>query len=206
MNESRRRQLLWCAVIGGGLLVAIFFVSALAPSAKPSGDGPVIRTAAEADLATLTGDSTTTSSTTAKTETTPGGFSMGGGEIFDLAWRLVLVVIVIAVSIFGLRWWTRRTAGPRSTSGLLRVVDTLAVGTGRSIHLVSIGERVIVVGATTQQLSFLNELTEDEAVQLRTKSTSGAEPHLATFAAELFQSMRKPSGGRENQTRREVQQ
>ncbi|MDZ7729043.1 MAG: flagellar biosynthetic protein FliO [Dehalococcoidia bacterium] len=58
-----------------------------------------------------------------------------------------------------MRWWAGKSTGPRSSTGFLRVVDTLSVGNGRTIHLVALGERIIVVGATQQSLSYLNELS-----------------------------------------------
>jgi flagellar biogenesis protein FliO len=76
------------------------------------------------------------------------------------------------------------------------VVDTLAISNGRTIHLVALGDRVIAVGATAQQLTLLNELTEEEAATVLTENPRDAEQPLAAFAAELFQSMRR--GGRQN--------
>jgi flagellar biogenesis protein FliO len=89
-----------------------------------------------------------------------------------------------------LRWWGKKTSGPRSTTGFLKVIDTLAVGNGRTIHLVALGDRVIAVGATTQQLTLLNELTDDEATRVLAMAPKEGDQPLAAFATELFQSMR----------------
>ena len=129
--------------------------------------------------------------TTAPTSSSSGsGFSLGGGPAVSLAWRLGLVAVIIAVSIVGLRWWGKRTSGPRSTTGFIKVVDTLAISNGRMIHLVALGDRVIAVGATTQQLTFLNELSDDESMKVLTMQPQGGDQPLAAFASELFQSMR----------------
>lgn len=190
-----RKRLLWFAAIGGVLLMALLFVSVMAPSAHPGEESPILKpttTAAgsSASEEPLTGR--TGSIAQSEPATGGGGFSLSGDEAVSLAWRLALAAVIIAISIVGLRWWGRRAQGPRSTTGFIRVVDTLAISNGRTIHLVALGDRVIAVGATTQQLTLLNELTEDEAADVLTATPAGNNgQQLSTFAAELFASMRK---------------
>jgi flagellar biogenesis protein FliO len=183
LNDPRnRKRLLWAAAGGAALIAALLFISAFAPSAHPGASQPVVRP-----------DDQVTEATAAD-ESGGGGFSLDGGDAVSLAWRVGLVVVIIAVAIVGLRWWGRRTSGPRSTTGFIRVLDTLAISNGRSIHLVALGDRVIAVGATAQQISLLNELTDDEAAELLARTAPGASARpgdVAGFTAELFQSLRR---------------
>jgi flagellar biogenesis protein FliO len=190
-DPKTRKRLTWLAVIAGAMLVALLFISTFAPSGPSAAESPVLRPAqtasltrdpAEADQPAPAADSST-------------GFSLGGGELISLAWRLALVIVIIAASIVGLRWWGKKASGPRSTTGFLRVIDTLAISNGRTIHLVALGERVIAVGATAQQLTLLNELTAEEAVHVLAQSANTSEQPLSQFAAELFQSIRRNSRG-----------
>lgn len=185
MNDStQRRRLLWIGVLGGVLLLAIIFVSLAAPKTPSSTpDAPVLRAGDSTALATSPVATVTPASS-------GSGFSIGGGQAVSLAWRLGLVAIIIAVSIAGLRWWGRKTSGPRSTTGFIKVVDTLAISNGRTIHLVALGDRVIAIGATAQQLTFLNELNEEESANVLTLTPRTADQPIAAFASELFQSMR----------------
>ncbi|HMO94569.1 MAG TPA: flagellar biosynthetic protein FliO [Tepidiformaceae bacterium] len=183
MNDPRqRRRLMWMAAIGGGLLISLLFVSVFAPSAPDAEQSLVLRPGA--------GEAIEQAAPAQNAQ----GFSLGGGELASLAWRLALVVVIIVVSVAGLRWWARRATGPKSTSGFLRVVDTLAISNGRSIHLVALGDRVIAVGATAQQISLLNELSEDEAASLLEQTARPEEQPFSQFATQLFESMRR--GGR----------
>lgn len=194
MNSApNRKRVLWLAAIGGVLLLSVLFITLLAPSPNPASSAPVIRTAASP------GDSAGASP--GDGETSSSGFSLGGGDMVSLGLRLGLVVIIIAASIVALRWWGRKTIGPKSASGFLRVVDTLAVGNGRSIHLVALGERIIAVGATAQQLSYLSELTDDEARRVIDLLPRPGEQSITGFAAELFHSMRGDSDSRRSLTR-----
>jgi len=189
MNDPRTRQrLLWAAALGGAMLVSLIFVSTLAPSGRPAAESPVIRTTDSGDLL-LTQEAGTAGSQ--GPDSGSEGFSLGGGEIVSLAWRLALVIVIIAASIAGLRWWGKKQAGPKSTTGFLRVVDTLPVGQGRTIHLVALGERVIAVGATAQQLTLLNELTAEEAERVFAEAARPGEQPLGAFAAQLFEQMKR---------------
>jgi flagellar biogenesis protein FliO len=192
-----RKRLVWLAVIAGVLVLSLLFVSLMAPSAHPGeeSDSPILRPQSEA-AATAAG--LTDRPAVADTAAEPAGFSMSGGEAFSLAWRLALVAVIIAVSIAGLRWWGKRTSGPRSVTGFIRVIDTLAISNGRTIHLVALGDRVIAVGATAQQLTLLNELSDEEAAAVLAALPQQPQQPIASFAAELFQSMRgsqRPHGG-----------
>lgn len=190
MNDPKtRKRLTWIAAIAGVMLCALLFISTFAPSAPSVAESPVLR---PAETTTLTGNPSTAEEQSGGAGSS-SGFSLGGGELVSLAWRLGLVIVIIAVSIVGLRWWGRKAAGPRSTTGFLRVIDTLAISNGRTIHLVALGDRVIAVGATAQQLTLLNELSEDEALRVLADSSTTSDQPLSQFAAELFQSMRRGS-------------
>lgn len=186
MNDPRqRKRLIWMAGIAGVLLVSLLFISFFAPS-TPNGQQGL-------DLVPDTGVATTQQVAPAGDEGVSEGFSLGGGELASLAWRLALVVVIIFVSIAGLRWWGKRATGPKSTTGFLRVVDTLAISNGRSIHLVALGERVIAVGATTQNISLLNELSDEEAAKVLEQTARPEEQPFSQFATQLFESMRRGS-------------
>jgi flagellar biogenesis protein FliO len=198
LNDPRqRKRLIWLGGLGAVLVASLVFISLFAPSAHPGDGEPALHPT------TVAGAYTTAAAGTRTGATEEGGFHFGGGDALSLVLRLALVAVIIGISIAGLRWWGRRTSGPRSTTGFLRVLDTLAISNGRTIHLVALGERVIAVGATAQQLTLLNELTEDEAARVQTAlPPAGADTQLATFATELFHSMRG-SARRSQDARRE---
>lgn len=178
MNDpAARRRLTWLLAIGGALLVAVLFISIAAPARR---DPP---------SPTLVPQNTTDQPAV---EPPQSGFSLGPGDLASLGWRLGLVVIVIAGSIVVLRWWARRIAAPRSTTGFLRVVDTLPIGSNRTIHLLALGERVIAIGATQQQITMLETLTPEEAAHVLTLARAQSEPlPLGEFAAHLIESLRR---------------
>lgn len=183
MNDAdARRRFLWLTVAGGALVCAIVVFSLIAPG-SPSTPGPDLQVSPQA----TGGEAGATQEADAGDGSRPG-FSLGLGGMASLAWRLGLVAVVMAGAIIGLRWWARKSGAPSSTTGFLRVLDTLAISNGRTIHLVALGRRVIVIGATAQQMAFLNELTVEEADEVRSRGEAPAEGPLTGFTAELLQS------------------
>ena len=120
----------------------------------------------------------------------PSPVDFGAGEVLSLAWRFAILAVAMGSAIVALRWWARRAASPRSTTGLMRVVDTLGVGNGRTVHLLALGTRVLVIGATPQALTFLAELDEETARRLLEEDRSSLR-----FRFELLRSLTRSNGG-----------
>jgi flagellar protein FliO/FliZ len=185
-DVDNRKRVLWLAGVGAALVLGILFVTVFAGSPS-TGYDPGVSLRPETGL-----QENTQSPPPQPVESDPQtqSFSLGAGDIVSLAWRLALVALIVAASLFALRWWARKTSGPKSQTGFLRVVDTLPVGNGRTIHLVALGDRVIVVGATQQSLGLLNELTPDEATQVMDEAVHAAEQPFGAFAGELMKNLR----------------
>lgn len=186
-DQAPQNRLRWLALGGGLIVLALVAVPFLLPGGdgNHAGAGPSVvpETAAE------TAES---GSADLSDDTAYEGFSLDAGEIVSIAWRLALVIAIIAVAVVGLRWWGKRTSGPRSGTGFLRVIDTLPIGAGRSIHLVALGSRVITIGATAQQISFLESLTPEEAAEVLARvPPPGQAASLSGFTNELLRALRR---------------
>ncbi len=195
-DPAVRKRLFW---LGGGacaLAVMLLVLPSILPDAHPGQSAaPAIRTTSETPGAPGTAAS--------GTPLTTGG----GTSVASLALRIGLVVVIVAAAVVGLRWWGRRQSSPRSLTGFIRIVDTLAINNARSIHLVALGDRVVAVGATAQQMSLLAELDPDEALEvLQTSSQRDTQKPIADFASELFQSLRRPVRATTNDGRPEFEE
>lgn len=107
-----------------------------------------------------------------QTEASSGGVgagvsSFGLGDWVGLGARLALVVLVIWLAVAGMRWYVRRVhQGGRSGSlGALEVIETHALGPNRTLHLVRLGDRAVLVGATPERITSL--LTVDDPDELK---------------------------------------
>ena len=107
--------------------------------------------------------------------------------------KLGVVVALIYVSARGLRSIMLRTGVVGSPSdGPVEVLATTALGPRKMIHVVSLGNRLLVLGATDQQVALLSEIHDPvEVLQLRQQlglEEGAAEP----FAPQLKQALADP--------------
>ena len=107
----------------------------------------------DSDVATLTtgGEPTTT--------TVP---TTGIGDLGRVLLGLFLVVLVIGALYAGMKK-AQRGRLPGKTSGVVQVRETTQLGPGRNLHLVEIGDRVLLVGATEHGIALLQGYDRDEA-------------------------------------------
>ena len=100
---------------------------------------------------------------------TPG--APGIGDLLNLGVRLALVAGGIYLAVWMLRRWMRRRRGALSTSGRVRVLDTISLSTQRLLYVVDLGDKVVLLGATLQQLSLIAKLTDPDTIaSFRTNS------------------------------------
>jgi flagellar biogenesis protein FliO len=102
----------------------------------------------------------------------------------DLVVKLGLVVGLIYLTMWALRHFV---LGPQARArlagvagGKLTLLDTTALAPNRTVYLVEVADRVLVLGATPTTLATLAEIREPEAVQtLRARPVDPASPSFA---------------------------
>ena len=82
--------------------------------------------------------------------------------LLGLSWKLGLVLALIYAVLWVAKRLTRVQVG--RDPGQLRVVETVGLGPNRSLHLVQVGGRLLLVGATAQEITALADLTGVDAV------------------------------------------
>lgn len=89
---------------------------------------------------------------------------------------LAIVIVAVYAILRGLHYLNRRVAATSAQGRTLESLDTLTLGQQGVIHLVRVGERVVVVGAGAQQISLLTELDAEQAeAVLRRHGTPDSE-------------------------------
>ncbi|MCK9486210.1 MAG: flagellar biosynthetic protein FliO [Dehalococcoidia bacterium] len=96
-----------------------------------------------------------------------GVSTFGAGDWFGLIARLALVVLVIWAAVAGMRWYVRRVhqGGRAGGLGALEVVETHALGPNRTLHLVRLGDRAVLVGATPERITSLMSVDDPEELK-----------------------------------------
>lgn len=151
-----------------GLVVLLFVVQPLMSggtgslAATPTPDSAVAPVATPDPASTVDPAAPVPTIEPTAAPTGPSGFS--SGDIVGLIARLGVVVVIIFVCMYLLRIWTTRTRGGAATGKVVRVLDTITLGSNRQMFLVDAGDKVLLVGATPTQLNLLSELTNPETL------------------------------------------
>jgi flagellar biosynthetic protein FliO len=95
-------------------------------------------------------------------EESSGGGVNWWGDVPGLLIRLAIVLGLAYGSLRLLNYFTRSGRLGGQTGRALEVVDQLNLGQNRSIYLVRVAGRVLVVGATGNQLNLLSRMASDD--------------------------------------------
>ena len=108
---------------------------------------------------------------------------------FDLVVKLGVVVGLIYLTMWALKRFVlgpqARTRGAPLT-GRLELLDTTHLGPNRTVYLVEVADRVLVLGATQTTLSTLAEIKEPGAIDLLKAAPAEDAPPPPSFA-DTFQ-------------------
>lgn len=97
--------------------------------------------------------------------------------------RLVLGLAIVAGLVLGLRWLLKRANRSKSpqATGALQIVATTSLAQNRFVHLIRVGNELVLVGSAEQGITPLRVY---EAAEARTLETSiGIEPFVDTGSA-----------------------
>jgi flagellar protein FliO/FliZ len=125
----------------------------------------------------------------------PAKADIASGSGGSLVRTFVGLAIVVAV-IYGLTWVLRqmKAAKDEGTTGFgLSSEATVALGPGRSVHLIRAGRELVLVGSAEQGVVPIRTYTEDEAARL------GLLPEPGTEADSPARRAFGPTGGRGGQ-------
>ncbi|MDR4509062.1 MAG: flagellar biosynthetic protein FliO [Candidatus Brocadiaceae bacterium] len=76
-----------------------------------------------------------------------------------------IVIIVIVVLVFVLRKKIGTGTSIRKRKRFLSIIDTASLGSKRNIHLIKIPGKLLLIGATNDQIRPLASITEKEIVE-----------------------------------------
>ncbi|MDX9898625.1 MAG: flagellar biosynthetic protein FliO [Spirochaetia bacterium] len=100
-----------------------------------------------------------------------------GSSILPYVLRMVLVLGLVIAAIYGLYALIKRSAKPSDTfDSYLRILATSKLGVGRSLHVVSLGEKAWLIGSTDTAVGLIAEIDDKELIDALALRASEA-PH-----------------------------
>ena len=104
----------------------------------------------------------------------PGAATLNGMTLLNDVLKLAVILVLVYVGLLLYKQYfmhkrgstaTATAAGSAKPQKLIYILETIALGQQRSLHLVQVGGRVLIVGATPQQMTLLGDVTEDAEVR-----------------------------------------
>lgn len=130
----------------------------------------------------------------------------GESVLVELLRVLAALVVVVPVAYLSTRLLGGRMRGRRG--GVMKLVDSLPLGPQRGLHLVQVGERLFLIGASEREISLLAEMERTSPVRLAESegSTGEGAPASGTEAARLLELLGRGQAGRnEGRARRRAE-
>ncbi|MGQ9454270.1 MAG: flagellar biosynthetic protein FliO [Armatimonadota bacterium] len=112
--------------------------------------------------------------------------SLAGISVARVCISLLLVLGMAYLTIIALRKYTDVRPGMTGVQRRIRVVENLSLGPGRSVHLVEIGSRKLLIGSTATSVTMLAELdAQDVSNDASLASSSKEQRSGGTFAEHV---------------------
>ncbi|MEA4896424.1 MAG: flagellar biosynthetic protein FliO [Oscillospiraceae bacterium] len=122
----------------------------------------------------------------------------GWTEVLSIIGTLVLMAAVFAAAYFVSKYVGKHYKPSFGLSKNISVIDSAVVGKDRSLLLVKVGEKALLIGSTPNEFTLLSEL---EAGQFEAASETEQAPQkdfITTFRSVVKSKLKRTDDGEEN--------
>ena len=110
-----------------------------------------------------------------------------GGMIFKTIISLIFVLALMLLAVFGLKWLHNRTSNSGDVTKQLKIYGSISLGPKKSLCLVQVINRFLVLGVTDTNVSLLSEITDEiEIKSLLQNSEQKIKGSPITFKEHLL--------------------
>lgn len=88
---------------------------------------------------------------------------MNGSNLWDILsmlGSLALIILVLALTYFGTRWYARRMGQAGGTGKYIKVLDRTVIGSGASLVIVRVDDRYYLLGVSDKSVRLVSELPD----------------------------------------------
>ena len=111
-----------------------------------------------------------------------------GGVVTQIGLKVALAVVVAVAATAGVRCLQQQARrGWGATHRAVRVLETVALGQQRAVHLISVGGRTLLIASTPSQVAMLADVGPAE-----TQEAARAPSPASSFSAVLSHLLRAP--------------
>jgi flagellar biosynthetic protein FliO len=153
LADRRRRPLLAAGAI---VLVAALALALPHGGAEDRSAAQALPPAAPTEARSFAGDAALLQQAERPAASTLASDSGLGATLLDVGLKLALTIGVLYLTLFLVRKYSGRLGG-RRPAGNLAIVETVRLGQNGALHLVRVGDRHLLIGATATQISLLGD-------------------------------------------------
>ncbi len=167
---------------------ALMCLAAVVSSSAQAAVPPAVPQTAVPSTGTRTVDETTL--TLPETGTAAGTVAgTGSSSMLPYFLRMLLVLGLVIASIYGLYALLRRGSRPAvAADSYLRILATTSLGAGKSLHVVSLGDKAWLVGATDSSINLVAPIDNKELVDaLELRAAEGPQTPRKDFSSMLIE-------------------
>ena len=112
--------------------------------------------------------------------------------------RMVFVLAIVVALIYGVFYFIKKTGSPRDDGmRFIRVLETRPLAAGRHLHLVELGNQVLLVGSAENGVRLVSEVSDKETLDDIRLAAQQARPRAGRFAEALMGLLGKGRAGRQ---------
>ncbi|MDR3167592.1 MAG: flagellar biosynthetic protein FliO [Treponema sp.] len=120
---------------------------------------------------------------------------VGGASLFVIL-RMLLVLVLAALAIYGVIFFLKRFTRPaEQRNPHLKLLASLHLGSNRFVYVVSVGSRAWLVGASENGVSLIAEVDDQEAVDAMRLEDSRKSAETGSRLLDFKTMLRRLSGG-----------
>ena len=98
---------------------------------------------------------------------------------------LLLVILLLFLFIMGIKWLQNRTQAGYSKLKSMSVQEAITLGPKKQLFLVTVLDRVLLIGSSENNISLILEMTEDEKKKLTGKKSGKQQSFSKIFANQV---------------------
>lgn len=113
-------------------------------------------------------------------------------EYFKVILSLVGIVILILATYFGVKWMTRKVQ--TRPGSIIKVVERVNLTQDKSIVIVTVGEKCMLLGVSPAHVEKIEDLDKDEITSIQ-KMQSLEKPTFTQAMAQVISDKARRKGG-----------
>ena len=120
--------------------------------------------------------------------------------------KMVLILVFVIACIYGLFYILKKAAGSQKfkEDDLINIISSKSIAAGKTMHIVEVGNHIMVIGAADNSVSTLCEITDKETIDIiKLRKAETKKPVEGSFQQYLYNIFFRGKGDRKGKSFKE---